>query len=200
MVAEHLSPEFIFPSAAAVVFPLAAYIANFARADEQRQLRQRLAENCQIALSVVWRSEGASYGMVNKNGTRRSHFLHDIERGADNQGGNAGVFDHVSDKTDGLMAERSIGDEQGQINCGRLKFFCYGGRQIAFDFAVTPQASHERKVERRNAGDRTILSEAGQSRSRKNNFRILARHPPDSGMMIDDDLAGTRGRGHPPIT
>jgi hypothetical protein len=126
--------------------------------------------------------------------------LHDIERRADDERGNSGAFDNMGDETDGLMAERSIGDEQGQINFGRLKFSCYGRRQIAFDFAVTTKSAHERKVERRNAGDKTVFSKLGESRSRKNNFRILARHPPDSGMMIDDDLAGTRVRRHQPIT
>ena len=72
----------------------------------------------------MWWSEGAAYGMVDENGARRYDLAHDVERGAYNQGGNAIVFDNVSDETDGLMAEWSIGHEQGQVNRGSLKLSC----------------------------------------------------------------------------
>jgi hypothetical protein len=41
---------------------------------------------------------------------------HDVVRRADDQRRDSMLFDHVRDETDGLMAERSIGDEQGEVN------------------------------------------------------------------------------------
>jgi hypothetical protein len=155
-VAEHLGSELIFPCPAAVAFPLATDIANFTGADEQRQLSQNLAQNRQIALPVVWGSEGASYGMIDESGTRRSDISHNIERGANNQGGNPRVFDHVRDETDGLMAKWSIGHEQSQINRSLLKFLCNGRCQIIFDFFVTTKSAHEGSVDRGNASNRII--------------------------------------------
>ncbi len=70
------------------------------------------------------RSKCATHRMVDKNGTRRFNLFYYIERGANDQRGNPVAFDHVSDETDGLMAERSIGYEQGQVNRGPLKFSC----------------------------------------------------------------------------
>jgi hypothetical protein len=46
----------------------------------------------------------------------------DIVRRADDQSRNALAFDHVGDETDGLMAKRSIGNEQSQVDPGLLQF------------------------------------------------------------------------------
>jgi hypothetical protein len=138
--------------------------------------------------------------MVDESGARRSHFTHNIERGADNQRGDSTILDDVSDETDGLMAKWSVGNEQGQVNRRPLKFPCYGWCQIIFDFFVTTKSAHEGNVDGGNACDGTLLGKPGQSRSRKNDFRVLARDPPDSGTMIDDNLAGSGVRRHQSIT
>jgi hypothetical protein len=57
--------------------------------------------------------------MIDEGRTRRRDFTHDVMRRADDQGANAAPFDDVSDETDGLMAERSIRDEQSQIDFHR---------------------------------------------------------------------------------
>ena len=62
------------------------------------------------------RAEGAADRMIDKDRPRRGDFAHDIVRGADHQSRNASGFDHVSDETDGLVAERSIGNEQSEVD------------------------------------------------------------------------------------
>jgi len=64
----------------------------------------------------VRRPESATDGMIDKSRARGRDFAHDIERGADDQCGNASAFDHVSDETDGLVTKGSIGDEEGEID------------------------------------------------------------------------------------
>ncbi len=103
------------------------------------------------------RPKRPAHRMIDKRRPRRPGFFHDVECRANHERGNAAGFNDVGDETDGLVAKRSIGDEQRQIHCGRLKFSCYGGRQIALYFAVAPQASHKGNVERRDAGDKTLF-------------------------------------------
>lgn len=57
--------------------------------------------------------------MIDEGRTRRRDFTHDVMGRADDQGGNAGPFDDMSDETDGLVAERSVRDEQSQIDLHR---------------------------------------------------------------------------------
>jgi hypothetical protein len=71
-------------------------------------------------------SKCATHRMVDKNGTGRPNFFYNIQRGANDQRGNSIILDNVSDETNGLMAERSIGYEQSQINRGSLQLHCDG--------------------------------------------------------------------------
>jgi hypothetical protein len=54
--------------------------------------------------------------MVDESGARRCDFAHDVVRRADDQRRNSSAFDDMGDETDGLMAERSVGNEQGEID------------------------------------------------------------------------------------
>ena len=60
--------------------------------------------------------------MIDEGRPRRRDLSHDIVRRADDQSRNASAFDHVGDETDGLMAKRSIGNEQSQVDRGLLQF------------------------------------------------------------------------------
>ena len=117
-VAQQLGAEFFFPGAATVRCPIAAQIANLTRPREVWQLRQRLGENGLAALSIVRRAEGPANRMIDKGGTRRRNPAHDVVSRADDQGWNAPAFDHMGDETDGLMAKRSVGNEQRRVDLG----------------------------------------------------------------------------------
>ena len=81
-----------------------------------RQLGQRSGENGFMALPIVRWSKGAADGMIDEHGSRRPHLAHDVVRRADYQGRNSLALDHVSDETDGLVAEGSIRYEQHKID------------------------------------------------------------------------------------
>ena len=64
-----------------------------------------------MAFPVMGRTEGATNWVIDKSGTRRSNATHDVVRRADDQRRNVTRFNDVSDETDGLMAERSVGHQ-----------------------------------------------------------------------------------------
>lgn len=64
----------------------------------------------------MWRTEGSAYRVIDKDSSRWCDFAHYVERGADHQGWNAARLNDVGDETDGLMAKRSIGHQQGEIH------------------------------------------------------------------------------------
>lgn len=89
------------------------------------------------------RTERAADWMIDKDRPRRRNFAHDIVRGPDHQCRNAAGFNDVSDETDGLVAERSIRNEQGEINFGLLQIIGDSGREFIFNFCRIAQAAHE---------------------------------------------------------
>ena len=72
-----------------------------------------------MALALPWRAECPTDRMVDKRRARRRNLLHDVVDSAKDQGRNTTPFDHVSDETDGLMTEGSVGDEQGEVDARR---------------------------------------------------------------------------------
>jgi hypothetical protein len=64
----------------------------------------------------MWWTEGPAYRMIDKDSSRWSHLDHYVLSGADHQGWNAAGLDNVGDETDGLMAKRSVGHQQGEIH------------------------------------------------------------------------------------
>jgi len=89
------------------------------------------------------RTEGAPDRVIDEGGARRRDFTHDVVRGPDHQCRNAAGFNDVSDETDGLVAERSIRNEQGEIDFGLFEFSGNGGREFIFNFCRIAQAAHE---------------------------------------------------------
>ncbi len=74
-------------------------------------------------LSAVSRgAKGATDGMIDKNSARRRDMGHDVQDRSNNQSRDVMAFDGMGDETDGLVAEGSIGDQQGKINVGLLEF------------------------------------------------------------------------------
>ncbi len=69
-----------------------------------------------MALPIAWWSKGAADGMINEHCAWRSDLAHDVVRRADHHGRNSMALDHVSDETDGLVAEGSIRYEQRKID------------------------------------------------------------------------------------
>ena len=73
-------------------------------------------------LPVMGRTEGAPYGMIDKHGARRRYSAHDVMGCADDECGNFLRLDNMRYETDGLVAEGSIGYEQGEIDFGLAQF------------------------------------------------------------------------------
>ena len=71
----------------------------------------------------------------------------DVERHADHERGNAPGLDDVRDETDGLVAKRSIRNQQSQINLQSFELVRNCRRKIVFDFFVAPNSAHERNME-----------------------------------------------------
>ena len=87
--------------------------------------------------------------MIDEGRPRRRDLSQDIVRRAEDQSRNALAFDHVGDETDGLMAKRSIGNEQSQVDPGLLQFLGERRRKRVFNFFMAPHAAHEREVKGR---------------------------------------------------
>jgi hypothetical protein len=66
------------------------------------------------------RTERPAHRVIDESAPRRRDFRHDVERRADHERGNALGFDDMRNETDGLVAKRSIGDEQRDIDFGSL--------------------------------------------------------------------------------
>ena len=62
------------------------------------------------------RAECPPHRVIDEGGAGRHDFRHDIEGRSNHEGRNALRFDDVRDETDGLVAKRSIGNEQRQIH------------------------------------------------------------------------------------
>jgi len=106
----HFGAQLVLPDAAGVGRPVAAEVVNLTGAREFRQLGQCSGKNRLVALAIVGRSEGAADGMIDERRARRRDFAHDVVCRADDQRRNSTCFNHMSDETDGLMAEGSIGN------------------------------------------------------------------------------------------
>lgn len=189
---EHLGAQLGFPLPPAAREPTAAQIANLSGRFELRQLLQRSGQYRVVTLAIVRRAEGAADGMIDERGARRDDFAHDVVRRADDQGRNAARFDDVGDETDGLVAERSIGDEQGEIDARFRELVGQRGSKLALDAFMLAHAAHERIVKRRQGADCAVRSQGSQRRAGKNDLRVPLRHRADARVMIDDDRAAAR--------
>lgn len=94
------------------------------------------------------RAERPAHGVIDESAARRRDFRHDVESRAGHERGNTLGFDDVRDETDGLVAKRSVGDEQCQIDFGTLQFGGDGGSDHAFYFFVALEPAHKRNVKR----------------------------------------------------
>ena len=162
---------------------------------EARPFSQGFNQNRFIARPIMRWTECPAHGVIDKSAARGRDFQHDIERGADYERGNALGFDDVGDETDGLVAKRSIRHQQRRIHLGALQFAGNGGGDFGLDLLVATEPSHERDVKRRQRADHAAFGQHRQRRARKDDLRILARHPTDAGVVVDDDLARCRIRG-----
>ena len=149
MVVEHFRAQVVFPSAAAIRCPLKSRIADLIGSSEVLELRQYLFQDSLITAVVVGRPEGSPYRVINEYCPGWGDLAHDIERRARYQSGNALGFERVRNETDGLVTERSVGDEQRQINFELGQFASDNRRQLAFNFPLAPDAAHHGDVKRR---------------------------------------------------
>src|SRR5262247_3027400 len=99
------------------------------------------------------------------------------------------AFDDVSDETDGLMAEGSIGDKQSQINGGLLQLPSYRRGEFVLDLLMPPSTAHKRHVNRGQASHDFLCSETCQSGHGKNDLGILAWHRADARVVINNNVA-----------
>jgi len=75
-----------------------------------------------VLSAVFGVAKGATDGMIDKNSARRRDMGHDVQDRSNNQSRDVIAFDGMGDETDGLVAEGSIGDQQGKVNAGLLEF------------------------------------------------------------------------------
>ena len=61
------------------------------------------------------------------------------------------ALDDMGDKTDGLMAEGSIGNKQSQVNSGLFQFSGNRRGEFVFDLVMAPDTAHKRNVNGRQA-------------------------------------------------
>ncbi len=146
---EHFGAQFIFPGAAAVRRPQEPRIADLARSSETRQLGENPREHGFCALAVVRRTKGAAHRVIDEDRSWWKDLAHNIDRRAGQQSGYPLSFEHVRNETDGLMTERSVGYEQREINFGSGQFTSDGGRKLAFNFLLAPDAAHDRDMKGR---------------------------------------------------
>ena len=92
------------------------------------------------------RAERPAHGVIDESAARRRDPRHDVERRADDKRGNALSLNDMRDETDGLVAERSIGNEQRHIHFGSLQIAGDGGSDFALDLLMAPEPAHERDV------------------------------------------------------
>ena len=118
-----------------------------------RRLGQCAAKNYFAALPIMGRPEGAADRMIDEGRARRRDPAHDVVRRADHHCRDSCGFDHMGDETDGLVAEGSIGYEQGDVDLCLLQIAGYGGGEIVFNLFLPSNAAHERKVKLGDAAD-----------------------------------------------
>jgi len=152
-VVQHFRAQFRLPGAAAVGRPIAMEIADLAGAREMRQLGQRPAKNNFVALPIMGRPEGAADRMINEGCARRCDPAHDVVRRADHHCRDSCSFDYMGDETDGLVAERSVGYEQGEIDLCLLQIAGDGGGEIVLNLFLPSNAAHKRKVKLGDVAD-----------------------------------------------
>lgn len=85
-------------------------------------------------------TESAADGMIDKRCARWRNFAHDVVRRADDQCRNALAFDDMSYETDGLVAEGSIGNQQGQIDFSFFQFPRESRSELGFILFVSSDA------------------------------------------------------------
>ena len=108
------------------------------------------------------------------------------------------AFDNMGDKTDGLMAERSIGHEQGKVNGDLFQLSSNRRREFVFDVRMPADTAHERHVNRRQASHDLPRSETRQGGHGKDDFRVSAGHWTNARVVIDHNRARLRiGRNEP---
>jgi hypothetical protein len=95
--------------------PLTLYIVDLIATGKFRYFVKRGSQNRLVAIAVMRWPEGSAYRVIDKDSSRRCHFAHYVQSGADHQGWNAARLNNMGDETDGLMAKRSIGHQQGEI-------------------------------------------------------------------------------------
>jgi len=177
---EHLGAQFGFPFAAGAGQPLTAQVADSTGCSELRQLLERPGQYSLMTLGIARRAEGPADGMIDERGARRNDFTHDVVRGADHQRRNAARFDDVSDKTDGLVAEGSVRNEQGEINGGFGELVRQCGSKLILNPCMLAHAAHKRQMNRRKPPDCSVCGKRSERCARKHDLRILLRNATDA--------------------
>lgn len=197
---QHFRAQFVLPGATAVDCPLKSRVANLPGLGEVRQLRQYPRQYLFIAPALMGRAEGAAHRMIDKDRPWRDDLPDNIVGRARQQRRNALIFDDMGDETDGLVAEGSVGNEQCKVDLRTDQVLRDGGRQLGFNFLLTPDPAHDRNVKGRQFTDYAFPHQRRQRRARKNHFRVLSRHRADAGVMVNNKLAGAGVGGNPTIT
>ena len=142
LVVDHVFPRTV------LLGPLKWQVANLSGFGEFGALIQRSGQHALVPVGVVRLAKRASHGEVHEDGPRRVGLLHDVPDCAHEQRRNAGSLDAVCDKTHGLVAEGSVGDEQTQVNVELPQLVGKGRGQFLLDLLMELSPAGERKEQR----------------------------------------------------
>ena len=140
---EHFGAQRRLPVSASPRQPLAAEIADLPGESELWELGQGPCQNRLVTRAFMGRSECPSDWMIDKRSARRRDLAHNVMRRADHQRANAASLDHMRDETDGLVAERSVRNEQGEIDACFCELFGQRGCKLVFYLSMPADAAHE---------------------------------------------------------
>ena len=132
-----------FPLPAAAREPFAAQVADFSSGREFGQFGEGAGQDRAAALPLAGSAERAADRMIHECRARRGDCPHNVMNGADDQRGNTSAFDYVSDETDGLVAERSVWNQEGEIGVRLKEFARDGWRKLVFDLLVRAHPAHK---------------------------------------------------------
>jgi len=110
---------------------------------EAVKLGQRGRQHLSLLGAVVWPAKRASHREVDEYRARRPRLDQDVPGRPDDQRRRPQRFDARRDETHGLVAERSIRHQQGQVSPQPSDLVGQRGRQVLLDLLVQLRAADE---------------------------------------------------------
>lgn len=115
-----------------------------------------------MPLSIPRGAKGTPDGMVNENRPWGPHPGHNVQGGSDHQRRNRGMFEDMSDETDGLVTKRSIRNQQGYVHSHLDQFPGNRWCQFGLDFLMAAHSPQKGNMDRRYTADDPLCGDGRQ--------------------------------------